>query len=539
MALQNFVDKVGPAINAAWLNVVDAIKFTIFGDATTKAQARANLTSDAPYEVANGGTGQRTVTFTDVTQYANIQAAITAAGTNGAVLIPGTYAGTDNYTNPNGIPVLDLRALSNSISIWSVLAPALNVSSGGVGFPLGNDLVMRSYGPADLYLEKLWVGATTTTTLNVGANNNVPISAVTVANKIRPNVKTGTSALFAVGTGLGLTIGRGTANEEFVTSANWSIVDGTHLNITCAKTHTGTTDIEQIGIVDIIARQIRLLANKFTASQDSSNPQMQISDTNGVPYFYLPSDTSAAFPTGAIIVVPHMTGGNGANGDLVLRQSSVGALLRLKAFAGGDVFTVDNNGHAEFSAGVGMGAGTATLAGAIGETQTGRSSSSNPTSAADNFVLWQVAADPLNPGGIAGSLGLFARALAGAAINMIALTGGSYVVQLTADANGVTASNGLNLGQSSSAPALANNGTIATTNTPVSRVSPAGAVTGIILQAGVKAGQQCIVVNESANSITFAAAATSHVADGVSAVISAQRSMAFTWDTSTALWYHT
>lgn len=59
MPLQNFVAKTGPAISAVWLNAVDVLKFTIFGDATTPAQARTNLTLDAPLEVANGGTGTR------------------------------------------------------------------------------------------------------------------------------------------------------------------------------------------------------------------------------------------------------------------------------------------------------------------------------------------------------------------------------------------------------------------------------------------------------------------------------------------------
>lgn len=40
---------------------------------------------------------------------ANIQAAVTAASTTGSVLIPSNYAGTDVYTNPNGIQVIDLR----------------------------------------------------------------------------------------------------------------------------------------------------------------------------------------------------------------------------------------------------------------------------------------------------------------------------------------------------------------------------------------------------------------------------------------------
>lgn len=59
MPLQSFISKNLPAISAAWLNAVDVIKFTIFADATTKAAARVALTSDAPLEVTNGGTGNR------------------------------------------------------------------------------------------------------------------------------------------------------------------------------------------------------------------------------------------------------------------------------------------------------------------------------------------------------------------------------------------------------------------------------------------------------------------------------------------------
>jgi len=38
-----------------------------------------------------------------------LQAAMTAAGTNGAMVIPPTYAGTDTFTNANGVKVTDLR----------------------------------------------------------------------------------------------------------------------------------------------------------------------------------------------------------------------------------------------------------------------------------------------------------------------------------------------------------------------------------------------------------------------------------------------
>jgi len=45
------------------------------------------------------------------TSQATIQAAVSAAGTSGAVEIPPVYAGTDSFTNPNGVYVSDLRTM--------------------------------------------------------------------------------------------------------------------------------------------------------------------------------------------------------------------------------------------------------------------------------------------------------------------------------------------------------------------------------------------------------------------------------------------
>jgi hypothetical protein len=62
---------------------------------------------------------------------ANIQAAITAAGSTGSVFIPSTYAGSDTYTNPNSIPIFDLRggtsAYKNAISVKDFGATGLGV----------------------------------------------------------------------------------------------------------------------------------------------------------------------------------------------------------------------------------------------------------------------------------------------------------------------------------------------------------------------------------------------------------------------------
>lgn len=87
---------------------------------------------------------------------------------------------------------------------------------------------------------------------------------------------------------------------------------------------------------------------------------------------------------------------------------------------------------------------------------------------------------------------------------------------------------------------LSTSGTITTpANTGVVRVTAAAAVTGIILGAGSKPGQRLTVIHEgaAANTITYAAAGTSNVADGTSDVITGPSARTFVWDSITALWY--
>ncbi|HLI05205.1 MAG TPA: hypothetical protein VKV40_01400 [Ktedonobacteraceae bacterium] len=93
--------------------------------------------------------------------------------------------------------------------------------------------------------------------------------------------------------------------------------------------------------------------------------------------------------------------------------------------------------------------------------------------------------------------------------------------------------------QSATDPDPGANGTIATAALVVSRVNPAAARTGCILQAGTQSGQIVWVVNEaaSANSITFAASGTSNVADGTADAIVGLSARLFVWDGSTSLWY--
>lgn len=91
---------------------------------------------------------------------------------------------------------------------------------------------------------------------------------------------------------------------------------------------------------------------------------------------------------------------------------------------------------------------------------------------------------------------------------------------------------------------LATAATIATSGTialpaqgDTAKLTTGGAVTGVVLTAGTYDGQRLNLINTSANSITFAAAGTSNVADGTSAVLAANRSMCFVWEATSARWY--
>lgn len=107
---------------------------------------------------------------------------------------------------------------------------------------------------------------------------------------------------------------------------------------------------------------------------------------------------------------------------------------------------------------------------------------------------------------------------------------------------------GLSVGSYGLAPTQATGTvqTLASTNTitvgqnqSVVRVTAAGAVTGIIIAAGTQPGQLLTVIHEgaAANTLTMAAAGTSNVAGGVTAIWAGLNAHMVVWDSVTALWY--
>lgn len=99
----------------------------------------------------------------------------------------------------------------------------------------------------------------------------------------------------------------------------------------------------------------------------------------------------------------------------------------------------------------------------------------------------------------------------------------------------------LNIVEKNARQTGAGNGeTIKTFGRGVAYYDPAGGSrTGLILEAGRENGQIIRVVNiaDEAESMTFAAAATSNVAAGTGAVIGQNQALVLMWDAATELWY--
>lgn len=94
-----------------------------------------------------------------------------------------------------------------------------------------------------------------------------------------------------------------------------------------------------------------------------------------------------------------------------------------------------------------------------------------------------------------------------------------------------------NPAEGTAATTVAGSGTIDTT-VGWQRITNAGAITGVILEAGTVHGQICIISNDkdAVGSVTMAAAGTSRVSTGTGCVIAIGAGRIFIWDNTDLIW---
>lgn len=238
--------------------------------------------------------------------YPTIQSAITAAGSAGSIQIPASYAGTDSYSNPSNVPVIDLRG-GVALRIWSQIEPSRPIS----GYPLGNDFRIQSNGSADLYLaHDSNVSAVTTTaaSLVIGVNTNILV---------------GSTANFSATAG-NVIVGRETTNEEVCTGM--SIVDATHMSFTCGKTHTGTTDIEQLGSTIFHGGKLFIYQPENPSQLSGRSAPMRWADGALNIVMFYPGNTGNPWPFSGLAFAAKITGALNTvpltPGDLDFQNSS-------------------------------------------------------------------------------------------------------------------------------------------------------------------------------------------------------------------------
>lgn len=91
--------------------------------------------------------------------------------------------------------------------------------------------------------------------------------------------------------------------------------------------------------------------------------------------------------------------------------------------------------------------------------------------------------------------------------------------------------------KSGTVPTLASSGTVTHNGHGMCVVTTGGAVTGAIVQPGTLPGQHLVICNNSANTITMAAAGTSNVQGGTAAIVPANAALHLVWNPLDSRWY--
>ena len=214
---------------------------------------------------------------------------------------------------------------------------------------------------------------------------------------------------------------------------------------------------------------------------------------------------------GAIIVTGAITSSAGFVGPLLSAASATGA-----GTAGNPLALSATSGTAGVATG-GNGATASVTAGSGGTGVAGGNGGNVNLSAGIGGVA----------NGNGGSINLTPGAPDGTGVRGLVNIGGP--LRSSTRLNVVTETQSINTGDTILLPVLGFNTRVAT--------STGADKTGVILTPGTADGQTINIINTSANSITFAVAGTSNVADGALAVIPALRAMIFAWVQATSRWY--
>jgi parallel beta-helix repeat protein len=578
MSLQNFIDKVGPAVSAAWLNTVDVIKFSIFADASTKAAARTALTSDAPLEIANGGIGARTAdgffqfptyfkltateTAGNITNYSYPPGNVLRYGVKGDGVTDDTTALQNCYNANPGLTVDHGNGLTILISANITLSSGTRYTGKSIikqknNANIGGGVSANMFtgtGCNNIIFEDIEIdgnAANNSTGLVhgielIGGTNNT-IRNCNIHDTVQAGIfldhETDTKVIDNQIINCGRNLG--TDNHGIMLTATSgslsnilcrgnTVINPFRKGITTFSSSPGV--VVNVAILDNIVTGAGL-GGIYVANAVGATPQSGVNVSGNIctgcaVNIQVGSCTGLVcdgnFCTGSTndagIFVNDVTGGS-VSGNTIINSFVAGIRFGVSSLSNNLNITCSGNTilqSNQSSAGFGPGVNAAnvqysTFIGNVIDDQSGSpkqthgiaEQNTSDFNLIQNNQIAHVTSVPIN---VAGAHTVYQNQQ---------ITGSPQAI-----GNGST---------------VVINGGVANANAfDLIRLTAAAAATGVILPVGTYAGQEVVLINESAaaNTITMAASGTSNVADGTSCVIAGLTQKTFRWNTGTSLWYH-
>ena len=345
----------GTTISSSWANTT---LNDIGAELTNSLDRQGRGAMSGPLQLANGTSGAPSLTFgvqtnTGIYRAGASDIRMSIAGSDAEQWVAGITNFTGNVT-ATGDTYLGTSASNGNdagvVYVFQRVMPIAPAPQAPSSYPLGNDLWTVVRGAADQHIQDWSINFTATTTVSAGSHSvalSVPKlcpSTNTSSSLCQAQVSNPTTYLCPPSAGCSLIVDEDTANEETITAVSpWSILTGTTIQATFAKSHTQPYNIRQVGALYMDTRFIGINAN------DGTDRPVSILDRNLVTEMRLPNDTSGTFPKSAIQLGGVLTGDTSTNTSVVFRNVNPSACIQqISADAGVTLINACELGGAAF-----------------------------------------------------------------------------------------------------------------------------------------------------------------------------------------------
>ena len=195
-------------------------------------------------------------------------------------------------------------------------------------YPMGNDLVLRAAGSADIHIA--------TTPVDIESAMAVRPGTATITVSSTKQLCPGTAQC-------GILADPGTPQEESIAPGSWRIDSPTQITAKFAMEHRAGFQIRQVGVVALDTSRIVM------SGEGPGSHSVSLFDRNANPVITIPNNTGGAWPNSAVQFLGLVAGNNGRGKDLVIRNNTPLSRVRfLNSRNTAQLLTMDDAGVANF-----------------------------------------------------------------------------------------------------------------------------------------------------------------------------------------------